>query len=84
MDERLSRDSAVPQYEQIKQILLRDIESGVLGPHSRLPSERKLVEAFGVSRITVRQALSVLLQVGYLCTQAVPAQPDPGSGRLWP
>lgn len=69
MDELISRDSAVPLYQQIKQILLRDIEAGVLEPHTRLPSERKLVEQFGVSRITVRQALSELVQEGYLYTQ---------------
>jgi GntR family transcriptional regulator len=82
MDELLSRDSAIPLYQQIKQILLRDIESGVLEPHSRLPSERKLVEQTGVSRITVRQALSELVQEGYLYTQPakgffVAEQPQP-------
>jgi GntR family transcriptional regulator len=69
MDEPLSRDSAIPLYQQIKQRLLQDIESGVLEPHARLPSERKLVEQFSVSRITVRQALSELVQEGYLYTQ---------------
>jgi GntR family transcriptional regulator len=82
VDERISRDSAVPLYQQIKQILLRDIESGVLESHTRLPSERKLVEQFGVSRITVRQALSELVQEGYLYTQPakgffVAEQPQP-------
>ena len=68
----LSRDSAVPLYQQIKQELLRDIQTGVLEPHTRLPSERKLVEQFGVSRITVRQALRELVQQGYLSCQRLP------------
>lgn len=82
MDKPLSRDSAVPLYQQIKHVLLQDIKSGVLEPHTRLPSERKLVEQFGVSRITVRQALSELVQEGYLYTQPakgffVAEQPSP-------
>ncbi len=82
MQESLSRDSATPLYEQIKQRLLQDIETGVLEPHTRLPSERRLVEQFGVSRITVRQALSELVQEGYLYTQPakgffVAEQPQP-------
>jgi GntR family transcriptional regulator len=67
--ELISRDSSVPLYQQIKQILVRDIASGILRPHTRLPSERQLVEQFGVSRITVRQALSELVQEGCLYTQ---------------
>lgn len=69
MDQSLSRDSAVPLYQQIKQNLLHDIQSGVLTPGTHLPSERQLVEQLGVSRITVRQALSELVQEGYLYTQ---------------
>jgi GntR family transcriptional regulator len=69
MDTTLSHDSAVPLYQQLKQRLLQDIEAGVLEPNVRLPSERKLIEQFGVSRITVRQALSELVQEGYLVSQ---------------
>jgi GntR family transcriptional regulator len=82
MDKPLSRDSAVPLYQQIKHVLLQDIKSGVLEPHARLPSERQLVEQFGVSRITVRQALTELVQEGYLYAQPakgffVAEQPQP-------
>lgn len=66
---KISRDSSIPLYQQIKQSLLRDIQSGVLEIYTRLPSERKLTEEFGVSRITVRQALTELVQEGYLYTK---------------
>jgi GntR family transcriptional regulator len=66
---KISRDSAIPLYQQIKQSLLHDIQSGVLEFNNRLPSERKLTEEYGVSRITVRQALTELVQEGYLYTK---------------
>lgn len=69
MKKKLSRDSAMPLYQQIKQRLLQDIQTGVLEPHAHLPSERQLVEQFDVSRITVRQALTELVQGGYLYTK---------------
>jgi GntR family transcriptional regulator len=65
----ISRDSAIPLYQQIKQNLLHDIQSGVLEFNTRLSSERKLTEEYGVSRITVRQALTELVQEGYLYTK---------------
>lgn len=61
---RLSRYSAVPLYRQLKQRLLAMINSGGLAPHDRLPSERELIERFGISRITARQALTELAHEG--------------------
>ncbi len=69
MPARLLRESSVPLYQQLKQSILADILSGVLEPDSRLPSERQMVDQFEVSRITVRQALSELVQEGYLYTK---------------
>jgi GntR family transcriptional regulator len=46
--------------------LLRQIEAGVFSPRARLPSENDLVQLYGVSRITVRQALSELVHEGVL------------------
>lgn len=67
--EKISRESAIPLYQQIKQSLLHDIQSGVLEIDARLPSERKLTKEYDVSRITVRQALTDLVQEGYLYTK---------------
>lgn len=64
----ITRESVVPLYEQIRQRLLHDIDTGGLPPHGRLPSERRLVQELGVSRITVRRALGDLVREGYLYT----------------
>ena len=59
-----SATSPQPLYVQIKEALRRRILEGVYAPHERLPSENELMTAFGVSRITVRQALRDLHSEG--------------------
>lgn len=49
--------SAQPMYLQIKETLKLRILNGDYAAHERLPSESELMKHFGVSRITVRQAL---------------------------
>lgn len=51
---------------QIKEALLDKIASGALEPGERIPSETRLAESFGVSRITARQALMELISEGAL------------------
>lgn len=53
-------DIKVTLSEQIVQKIMDDIKSGVLVPGEKLPSEKKLIEKFQVSRITVREALRTL------------------------
>ncbi|WP_175829672.1 GntR family transcriptional regulator [Burkholderia cepacia] len=58
--------SVAPLYVQIKDTLRARILDGTYAPHSRMPSEHELCAAFGVSRITVRQALGDLQKEGLL------------------
>jgi GntR family transcriptional regulator len=51
------QDSPQPLYAQIKDVLKQRILDGVYKPHEKLASESELMNVFGVSRITVRQAL---------------------------
>lgn len=53
-----------PLYVQIRENLRQEILEGNYAPHARLPSEKSLMGQFGVSRITIRQALSDLHNEG--------------------
>ena len=48
-------------YEEIVEQLKDYFAKGDLQPGDRLPSERDLAEQFNCSRVSVRQALTVLL-----------------------
>ena len=63
------RDKAIPLYYQLETILRKKITSGDYAPDTPLPSEDGLAEEYGVSRITVRQALSSLEQDGLVIRQ---------------
>ncbi|PSK99302.1 regulatory GntR family protein [Murinocardiopsis flavida] len=61
-EERAGSDTAPsqPQYRRIAAELRAQVENGDLGPGAPLPSESALVQHYGVSRGTARQALSEL------------------------
>jgi GntR family transcriptional repressor for pyruvate dehydrogenase complex len=50
--------------EEIRRQIEDAIRSGDFAPGERLPSERELVETFGVSRVSVREAIRSLEAVG--------------------
>ncbi|WP_415856519.1 GntR family transcriptional regulator [Sinomonas sp. G460-2] len=58
-------DSPVPKHEQLRAILLR-LAKDELAPGALLPSERTLMDVYGVSRITVRAAIGRLVTDGQL------------------
>ena len=62
----LNRDVPIPLYYQLKQFILAQINSGDWPAGSQLPSEQQLCEKFGISRPTVRQAISELTAEGHL------------------
>ncbi|TFV58458.1 GntR family transcriptional regulator [Mycobacterium sp. PS03-16] len=53
-----------PRYLAIAALVRDRIATDQLGPHTLLPSERELAEQHGVSRMTARQALSLLESEG--------------------
>lgn len=63
---RIEAAAHKPLYLQIKETLKKQILSGEYGPYQRIPSEAELMAHFGVSRITVRQALRDLHSEGLI------------------
>jgi GntR family transcriptional regulator len=63
---QLPQFSTVPLYTQIKEAIRGKIIDGTYVAHQRLPSESEMISAFGVSRITVRQAMNDLQKEGLL------------------
>lgn len=62
----LQRESAVPLYAQLEQILHTRITSGEWSPGQRIPSENELNKIYGLSRMTVRGVLTKLVGDGLL------------------
>lgn len=56
-------------HEEVARQLRELMQRGELRPNDRLPPERELAKRFGVSRATVRQALSVLQAAGLVESQ---------------
>jgi GntR family transcriptional regulator len=59
-------DSPTPMYQQLAGLLRGRIGRGELTRGDRIPSEAELGQTYGISRITVRQALSELEREGLL------------------
>src|SRR5579875_222637 len=59
-------DRAAPVFVQVAGHLIKAIEDGRFPVGSRLPTEAQLAEQFGVSRPSVREALSCLQFEGYV------------------
>ena len=62
----LDKDLPVPLYHQLQNVLKAEIEARKWHADQQLPNETKLAERFGVSKITVRQALQKLAELGYI------------------
>lgn len=57
----IDKNSPVPLYYQLKEILKEAIKEEKFKPGDRFPTEEKMCKTFGISRTPVRQALSELV-----------------------
>jgi GntR family transcriptional regulator len=64
----ISHESAVPVYRQLAGILRDAIDSGQIAAGGSLPSESSLMQAYGISRDSVRKAMDVLRAEGLVVT----------------
>lgn len=62
----IDKSIPTPLYYQLFQILKTQIDSGKLKPGDTIPTENELMEQYGISRATVRQAILQLVNDGYL------------------
>ena len=63
---KLNKNSSVPLYQQLVDEIKSQIDSGILKENDRIMTETELSDAYEVSRITVRKAISVLVDEDYL------------------
>ncbi len=66
LQNQIDRNSPVPIYYQISEIILEIINREHLEPHAKLPPEEKLAKMFQVSKMTIRQAYAKLVNDGVL------------------
>ncbi len=58
----MTNERAKKKYEAVQTFLRSKIESGVIVPGEKLPSESELMAQFGISRNAVRQAINELIK----------------------
>jgi len=63
---RFQKKTGMPLYLQIKEHLLAKIDAGTWPEESMIPTESELCEEYDVSKITVREAIKLLVRDGRL------------------
>ncbi len=63
---RLDRSTPIPLYYQLKGFILQEIQNGTYPVGSCIPTEMEIRDRFNLSRTTIRQAISELVQEGRL------------------
>jgi GntR family transcriptional regulator len=69
IDSRIDRNSKLPLYHQLYEILRGAIIRGQWQPEDMIPPESELIERYQVSRTTVRQVLDLLANEGLIYRQ---------------
>lgn len=85
----LDTDSPVPLYFQLQEILRKNILNKEYSPGDLIPSEKELQDYYGVSRITVRNAVNGLVfedllikKQGFGTMVAFPRMEENGNSKL--
>ncbi|MGE6376709.1 GntR family transcriptional regulator [Peribacillus muralis] len=66
MKNMIDANKNVALYLQVKEILVKRIQEKVWKANALIPTEQELMQEFDVSRTTLRQAISILVQDGLL------------------
>lgn len=62
----IDRESGVPYYLQLMEVVRKQIAAGILQEGQQIPSEAEMSETYRINRHTVRQAVSELCRLGEL------------------
>jgi len=63
---QLNPKSQTPLYQQVADVISKSLNDGSYRPGDQIPSEDKLCENYGVSRVTLRAAINLLVENGKL------------------
>lgn len=66
--DEIHRTATEPAYAQLASIVRRQIQSGTFRPGDQLPSEAQLCQRYGVSPMTVRRSINLLVDQGIVST----------------
>lgn len=69
MEYNLNRESGVPLYRQVKNLILNKVKSGELSSGYKMPTERELSDQLTVSRNTISSAYKELEKEGILISK---------------
>lgn len=62
----LNRDSFVPLYHQLYELLRSQIDTGQYKPGEQLPTEAEFAATYKISQVTIRNALNMLMDAGVI------------------
>ena len=65
-NKELDKTVPIPLYFQLKELIVNEIKSRKYDVDSLIPTEKELSDQFDISRTTVRQAITELVQEGWL------------------
>lgn len=63
---KLDKSVPIPLYFQLKEVIIGEIKNGHYKKDSLIPTEKEFMETYQISRTTVRQAMTELVQEGWL------------------
>lgn len=63
---KINKSIPVPMYFQLKELIMGEIKNGNYKEGSMIPTEKEISDFYKISRTTVRQAITELVQEGWL------------------
>ena len=62
----INRNSHIPLYIQLSDLIRKQIEQGMIKPGDKLLSESEMIQQYQLGRLTIREALALLANEGLI------------------